>query len=196
VLLYIDEVAQRKFELVHPVVKARSIGKPPNSGLARRGLEYRSARGGMYARAGSEPLCDLGFGVDTDRARFRGMHQFEFALRDFINIEKHCTSRSTILIHDCYPLSAAPPNESAEPHSGAGHMAAHPHPKEISPRPERESDRHGADRPGRRAPSRPRFKRSSTELRGIVGEYLAVDYSCSTQTRPDCSRCIPTTGRR
>ena len=24
----------------------------------------------MYARAGSEPLCDLGFGVDTDRARF------------------------------------------------------------------------------------------------------------------------------
>jgi len=32
-----------------------------------------------------------------------GMHQFKFALRDFINIEKHCTSRSTILIHDCYP---------------------------------------------------------------------------------------------
>src|SRR3989475_933670 len=32
--------------------------------------EVFGAGGGMYARAGSEPLCDLGFGVDTDRARF------------------------------------------------------------------------------------------------------------------------------
>src|SRR3989475_11167044 len=44
-------------------------------------------------------------GLPMDLAFIDGMHQFEFALRDFINIEKHCTSRSTILIHDCYPLS-------------------------------------------------------------------------------------------
>lgn len=34
-----------------------------------------------------------------------GMHQFEFALRDFINVERHSSRESTILIHDCYPLN-------------------------------------------------------------------------------------------
>jgi hypothetical protein len=33
-----------------------------------------------------------------------GMHWFEFALRDFLNMERLCTAQSTILIHDCYPL--------------------------------------------------------------------------------------------
>jgi hypothetical protein len=32
------------------------------------------------------------------------MHHFEFALRDFANLERYCTRESTILIHDCYPL--------------------------------------------------------------------------------------------
>jgi hypothetical protein len=32
------------------------------------------------------------------------MHHFEYALRDFANVERHCTRESTILIHDCYPL--------------------------------------------------------------------------------------------
>ena len=44
-------------------------------------------------------------GLPIDLAFIDGMHHFEFALRDFMNIERHCTSRSTILIHDCYPLS-------------------------------------------------------------------------------------------
>jgi hypothetical protein len=35
------------------------------------------------------------------------MHHFEYALRDFMHLEKHCTSQSTILIHDCYPLDRA-----------------------------------------------------------------------------------------
>jgi len=44
-------------------------------------------------------------GLPIDLAFIDGMHQFEFALRDFMNIERYCASRSTILIHDCYPLS-------------------------------------------------------------------------------------------
>lgn len=36
-----------------------------------------------------------------------GMHNFEFALRDFINIERYCTPDSTVLVHDCYPLDEA-----------------------------------------------------------------------------------------
>ena len=44
-------------------------------------------------------------GMTIDLSFIDGMHQFEFALRDFINIEKHCSPRSTILVHDCYPLT-------------------------------------------------------------------------------------------
>ena len=44
-------------------------------------------------------------GLPIELAFIDGLHYFEQALRDFINIEKHCTRESTILIHDCYPLS-------------------------------------------------------------------------------------------
>ena len=43
-------------------------------------------------------------GVPVDLAFIDGMHHFEFALRDFANVERHCTRGSTVLIHDCYPL--------------------------------------------------------------------------------------------
>jgi hypothetical protein len=39
-----------------------------------------------------------------DLAFIDGMHLFEFALRDFINLEKWCTGDSVILAHDCYPI--------------------------------------------------------------------------------------------
>jgi tetratricopeptide (TPR) repeat protein len=52
----------------------------------------------------SRDLCaELG-GLPVDLAFIDGMHHFEFALRDFINLERCCTRGSTILIHDCYPL--------------------------------------------------------------------------------------------
>lgn len=40
-----------------------------------------------------------------------GMHHFEFALRDFLNCERHAHSKSVLAIHDCLPpseLAAAP----------------------------------------------------------------------------------------
>src|SRR6185295_576515 len=43
-------------------------------------------------------------GLPIDLAFIDGMHHFEFALRDFANVERHCTPQSTILIHDVYPL--------------------------------------------------------------------------------------------
>lgn len=49
-------------------------------------------------------LADLG-GRHIDVAFIDGMHLFEYALRDFTNIEKYCTRQSTILIHDCLPLT-------------------------------------------------------------------------------------------
>lgn len=53
--------------------------------------------------AGRDLRAELG-GLPVDLAFIDGMHHFEFALRDFANLERHCTPASTILIHDCYPL--------------------------------------------------------------------------------------------
>jgi hypothetical protein len=47
--------------------------------------------------------AELG-GLPIDLAFIDGMHRFEFALRDFANIEALCTPDSTILIHDAYPF--------------------------------------------------------------------------------------------
>lgn len=47
--------------------------------------------------------AELG-GLPIDLAFIDGMHHFEFALRDFANLERYATPESTILIHDCYPL--------------------------------------------------------------------------------------------
>jgi capsular polysaccharide biosynthesis protein len=43
------------------------------------------------------------FGRPVDMAFLDGMHLFEFLLRDFINVERHCKQNSIIFIHDCLP---------------------------------------------------------------------------------------------
>jgi DNA-binding transcriptional LysR family regulator len=43
-------------------------------------------------------------GRAVDLAFIDGMHLFEFALRDFINLERCCAPTSTCLVHDCCPL--------------------------------------------------------------------------------------------
>ena len=53
--------------------------------------------------AGRDLRAELG-GLPVDLAFIDGMHHFEFALRDFANLERHSTRDSTILIHDCYPV--------------------------------------------------------------------------------------------
>jgi tetratricopeptide (TPR) repeat protein len=53
--------------------------------------------------AGHDLHAELG-GLPVDVAFIDGMHHFEYALRDFANLERYCTRDSTILIHDCYPL--------------------------------------------------------------------------------------------
>ena len=44
------------------------------------------------------------FGKPIDMAFLDGMHWFEFLLRDFINVEKHCKPNSVIFLHDCFPI--------------------------------------------------------------------------------------------
>ena|SRR3990167_337748 len=46
--------------------------------------------------------AELG-GLPVGLALIDGMHHFDFALRDFMNLERVCAPGSTILIHDCFP---------------------------------------------------------------------------------------------
>jgi hypothetical protein len=43
------------------------------------------------------------FGKPIDMAFLDGMHLFEFLLRDFLNVERHCRRESVVLLHDCVP---------------------------------------------------------------------------------------------
>jgi predicted O-methyltransferase YrrM len=55
-----------------------------------------------------------------DLAFIDGMHQFDFALRDFMHIERWSHPGTTVLIHDCYPVGARPadPVRTSEGWSG------------------------------------------------------------------------------
>jgi hypothetical protein len=55
-------------------------------------------------------------GLPVDLAFIDGMHHFEYAMRDFANLERACTRDSTILIHDCYPRDRE--TADREPRSG------------------------------------------------------------------------------
>jgi tetratricopeptide (TPR) repeat protein len=53
-----------------------------------------------------KPAIDLAF-ID-------GMHTFDQALRDFINVERRAHARTIVLVHDCLPLSAATATRTQE----------------------------------------------------------------------------------
>src|SRR5271157_2541021 len=49
-------------------------------------------------------LTDILDGRPVELAFIDGMHLFEYALRDFINLEKYCRKDSCILVHDTLPI--------------------------------------------------------------------------------------------
>jgi hypothetical protein len=44
-------------------------------------------------------------GRKVDLAFIDGMHLFEYALRDFANLERYCTPESVVVLHDCLPAN-------------------------------------------------------------------------------------------
>jgi hypothetical protein len=64
---------------------------------------FRQTSDAFFAAHDLRALFD---GLPLDLAFIDGMHHFEFALRDFVNLERYCSRESTILVHDCYPLDA------------------------------------------------------------------------------------------
>ena len=55
--------------------------------------------------AGHDLRAALG-GLPVDLAFIDGMHLFEYALRDFANLERACTRDSVVLVHDCLPIDS------------------------------------------------------------------------------------------
>lgn len=53
--------------------------------------------------AGHDVTAELG-GRRVELAFIDGMHHFEYALRDFVNIERVADPDSIVLVHDCHPL--------------------------------------------------------------------------------------------
>jgi tetratricopeptide (TPR) repeat protein len=89
-----------------PATRAIGIDPEPQIVLALNANTQVHALTSDDYFAGHDVRAELG-GLPVDMAFIDGMHHFEFALRDFINIERHCSRESVILIHDCYPIDRA-----------------------------------------------------------------------------------------
>jgi hypothetical protein len=74
-----------------------NLAKPPPANVRI----YRETSDDFFAKY--SPAAELG-GQPVELAFIDGMHHFEYALRDFLNVERAAAPSSVILIHDCYPL--------------------------------------------------------------------------------------------
>jgi hypothetical protein len=65
------------------------------------------------------------FGCSVQMAFLDGMHQYEYLLRDFINLERYCDKDSVVLMHDCLPsdkhIARRDPNDRS-----LADLSAHP----------------------------------------------------------------------
>lgn len=57
---------------------------------------------------------------DIDLAYIDGMHLFEFALRDFLNVERYCRPDSVVVLDDCVPRNARMAQRERETVAWAG----------------------------------------------------------------------------
>ena len=94
------------FSLADPKITA--IGIDPEPQLDINALPERH----MVIRDTSDNYFNSGRinydlnGESFDMAFLDGMHLFEYALRDFMNLEKYSNPNSAVLIHDVYPMNS------------------------------------------------------------------------------------------
>jgi hypothetical protein len=83
------------------------IGIDPEPNVRRelppRARVFELSSDGFFA---DHDVTSLLQGYPIDLAFIDGMHLFEYALRDFINLEKACGEESVIVVHDCNPPNA------------------------------------------------------------------------------------------
>jgi hypothetical protein len=91
--------------LVRPETRALGIDPQPRVGFALGSHQQVFAQTSDEFFARSDVPALLG-GKPLDMAFIDGMHHFEYALRDFLNIEPLCRPGSLVFIHDCFPIDA------------------------------------------------------------------------------------------
>lgn len=92
------------FRLVEPGTVALGVDPQPRVAFTLpEGMRVFSEASDEFFAA-HDVRAELG-GLPVDLALIDGMHHFEYALRDFVNLERLCTPESTILIHDCFPYN-------------------------------------------------------------------------------------------
>jgi hypothetical protein len=91
------------------VIGVDPVAKPPTRELPRGTRLFHTTSDSFFAAQRREDIL----GEQTvDLAFIDGMHWFEYALRDFHNVERWCARTSTVVLHDCLP--AAPIAASRE----------------------------------------------------------------------------------
>jgi hypothetical protein len=92
-------------KLVGPETLALGIDPEPRVGFELKPHQQLFAQTSDEFFARPDVPALLG-GKPLDLAFIDGMHHFEYALRDFVNIEPLCRPSSVVLVHDCFPIDA------------------------------------------------------------------------------------------
>lgn len=95
----------QSFEIVNPETLALGVDPHPRVRKPLKSNQRVVAQTSDDFFQQCDVISELG-GKPIELAFIDGLHQFEFALRDFINVEKSCSPDSIILIHDVYPIDA------------------------------------------------------------------------------------------
>ncbi|HTV21265.1 MAG TPA: class I SAM-dependent methyltransferase, partial [Polyangiaceae bacterium] len=84
------------------VVGVDPVARPPTRPLPASARLFHTTSDDFFARHAREQV----FGdAPVELAFIDGMHWFEYALRDFCNVERWCAPSSTIILHDCLPVA-------------------------------------------------------------------------------------------
>ncbi len=94
------------FRLADPNYKAIGVDPEPQLDLSTLPTNHKVVKSSSDDYFNSDEVIE-DLSVDSFQMAFLdGMHLFEYALRDFMNLEKYATSESVIFVHDLYPMNA------------------------------------------------------------------------------------------
>jgi hypothetical protein len=98
----------KSFALAGPSTQAVGVDPAPAlaGDIAARHRIYRQTSDAFFAKHTRDQVLDS----PVELAFIDGMHLFEFALRDFINLERWAAPTGLILLHDTYPFDAVSAN--------------------------------------------------------------------------------------
>lgn len=101
---YVEIGVQFGYSLALVLPQTRVVGIDPEPKLQApaptNAKIYRETSDDFFAK--HDLRAELG-GLPVELAFIDGMHRFEFALRDFMNLERAATRESTIVFDDCFP---------------------------------------------------------------------------------------------